>query len=244
MFGRNYDPFELVKQIHNKNINDKNKSNKDVQVDKPKDTFDIEQIKNTSDKSHSSKEYKENKMNKSKKSIFYVILAVFIIIITVVITLGIVGYREYCSLPYESTEIVGDTAVSISATYNSKYHVAKIDLTIDEIVEDWQVRATNGLIKDDVKIECETSDGTVKKEFKFQNISLTEGEQITGSVSLDDTSLNDFVMIKDLLSGTVRVFYPPIINLDSKEREKLKQSYTSRGSLFGDLFLYYMMGGL
>lgn len=179
--------------------------------------------------------------NIAKKNIFW---EAIIAIIFSIITVCIVAYREYCAMPYESTEIVGDTAVSISATYNSKYHVAQIDLTIDEIVEDWQVRATNGVIKDDVKLECETADGTIKKEFKFQNISLTEGEQITGSLSLDDTGLNDFVMIKDLLSGTVRVFYPPIINLDSKEREKLKQSYTSGGSLFGNLLLYYMMGGL
>lgn len=176
---------------------------------------------------------------KSKKNKFWEILIVALLTIATII--GVV-YFEICNAPFNKSWIFGDTEVNINANYNSKYKVIKLDLIADEIVEKWQVAATGGKV-DGIKIECETSDKSVKRDFKFDDISLKEGEKISTSLSIDNAKLKDFLMIKDLLSGTVVIFAQPVISFDLNEREKMKKYHTSGASLFGDLFLYYMMGG-
>lgn len=113
---------------------------------------------------------------------------------------------------------------------------------IEPVLEKWQVTFSDGSINE-IKLICETDDETVKKEFSFKNIPLVEGETINTSTSLDNISLNDFVLIKELLSGKVQMSYPPLINLDSTEREKLKKYYESGSWLMGLMWANALMGG-
>lgn len=174
-----------------------------------------------------------------KKHKFWEILIV--VLLTIATIIGVI-YWEICNAPFNKSWLFGDTEVNINANYNSKYNVIKLDLIADEVVEKWQVSATGGKVEG-IKIECETSDKSVKREFKFEDISLKEGEKISTSLSIDNAKLKDFLMVKDLLSGTVVIFAQPVISFDIEEREKMKKYHTSGASLFGDFFLYYMMGG-
>ena len=51
------------------------------------------------------------------------------------------------------------------------------------------------------------------------------------------------MLIKELLSGKVQMSYPPLINLDSTEREKLKKYYESGSWLMGLMWANTLMGG-
>ena len=51
------------------------------------------------------------------------------------------------------------------------------------------------------------------------------------------------MLIKELLSGKVQMSYPPLINLDSAEREKLKKYYESGSWLMGLMWANVLMGG-
>ena len=215
-----YDPMKLIKQIHNNANEDLNAT---IEENK--------QLNNTG----------IVKPKKKNKLIHKILLFLGIIMVVFCVTAFFI-YREICALPYERHDNMGDTPVSVSATYNAKYHIAKIDLNIDEVIEKWQVTFSDGHINE-IKLICETNDKTVKREFKFINIPLIQRETIKTSLTLDDVSLHDFVLIKELLSGNVNMTYPPIINLDSSEREKLKQYYESGAWFWGLMWANSLMGG-
>lgn len=188
-----------------------------------------------SDNQEETKEIKSHKHNK-----LWEFLIVALLVIATIIG---VAYFEICKAPYYGAYNFGDTKVTVNANYNSKYNVIKIDFVANEIIEDWQVRASNGKVLG-IKLICETSDKSIKKEFQFDDISLQAGEKIETSLSIENAKLKDFLLVKDLLDGSVSIQYPQIINFDSAEREEIKQYYTSGAAVLGDLFLYYMMGGL
>lgn len=173
---------------------------------------------------------------------------VFLIILLVFITICFIAYKEICKFPYNGSFIFGDTEVSIKANYNSKYNVIKIDLITDQAIEEWQVDASGGTVEG-IKLECETNDKSIKREFKFEDISLEVGKNVETSLSIENAQLKDFVMTKDLLHGQVTIFAPKIISLDSEEREQAKDYYyyrsnaSSTSSLLGEMFLYGLMGG-
>lgn len=230
-----YDPMKLVKEMH--------KVNKEVSVQTGKTNEEdlseqVEEIEPVLNKEKSSNEHKKKPQRKLKRKIFAFLFIALIICCTAIF----IVYREICAMPFERDDYLADTHVFVKATYSTKYHVAKINLTIDEVIEKWQVTFSNGSISE-IKLICETDDETVKKEFSFKNILLLEGETINTSTSLDNISLNDFVLIKELLSGKVQMTYPPLINLDSAEREKLKKYYESGSWLMGLMWANALMGG-
>lgn len=172
---------------------------------------------------------------------------VFLIILIVLITICFIAYREICKFPYNESYLFGDTEVSVKANYNSKYNIIKIDLSADEVIEEWQVDASGGTVEG-IKLECETNDKSIKREFKFEDISLEVGKNVETSLSIENAQLKDFVMTKDLLNGQVTIFAPKIISLDSEEREQAKDYYyyrsnASSASFLGEMFLYGLMGG-
>ena len=230
-----YDPMKLVKEMH------KVKKDNSVQTGKPYEedlSEQVEEIEPVLNKEKSSNEYK----NKPKRSLKHKIFAFLLIALIISCTAIFIVYREICAMPYERDDYLADTHVVVKATYNTKYHITKIDLTIDEVIEKWQVTLSNGNINE-IKLICETNDKTVKKDFSFKNILLVEGETINTSTSLDNTSLKDFVLLKELLSGKVQMTYPPLINLNSAEREKLKKYYESGSWLMGLLWANAIFGG-
>lgn len=179
------------------------------------------------------------KKAKSSKSCLWEIL---IVVILTTITIVGVAYFEICKFPYYGGWVFGDTEVTVNANYNSKYNVIKIDLVADEIIEDWQVKASEGSV-DGIKLECETNDKSIKREFQFDDISLEVGKKVETSLSIENAKLKDFVMVKDLLSGNVSIQYPRIISLDSAERGKLKQYYESGAWIWGLMWANMLMGG-
>lgn len=203
MFNNNYGLRKFIKEMCSKEKN-------------------IEQNEPVTEGQDSINKYAE--AEKPKKKSKYRMLKILLINSIIFCGLIFLTYRAICLMPYEGNFILGDTPISINATYNSRYRIAKINLTIEEIIEDWQVNTANGSINE-IKLKCETNDKTVKKEFKFKNIDLTEGGQVKGSITIDNTKLKDFVLIKDLLSGDIMLYTPKIISVDSKERDKMKQYY-------------------
>lgn len=199
----NYGPMKFIKEMCSK---DKN----------------IEQNEPVTKEQDSINKYAEAEKSKEKSK--YRIFKILLIGSIIFCGLIFLTYHAICLMPYEGNFILGDTPITISATYNSRYRIAKINLTIEEVIEDWQVKTANGTINE-IKLECETNDKTVKREFKFKNIDLTEGEQVKGSITIDNTKLKDFVLIKDLLSGDIMLYTPKIISIDSKERDKIKHYY-------------------
>ena len=183
-------------------------------------------------------EEKQEKIQPKKQKFGEIIVAVLLVIATII---G-VAYFEICKAPFYGNWVFGDTLVTVNARYNVKYNVIKIDLIVDEVVEDWQVKASNGNVEG-ISLECETSDKSIKREFIFDDISLKTGEKIETSVSIENAKLKDFLLVKDLLSGEVTIHYPLIISLDNVQREKIKQYYISGAAAFGALFWNYMIGG-
>ncbi len=172
---------------------------------------------------------------------------IFLIILLALITICFIAYIEICKFPYNGSYLFGDSEVSIKANYNSKYNIIKIDLSADEVIEEWQVEASGGTVEG-IKLECETNDKSIKREFKFEDISLEVGKNVETSLSIENAQLKDFVMTKDLLNGQVTIFAPKIISLDSEAREQAKDYYyyrsnASSASFLGEMFLYGLMGG-
>lgn len=176
---------------------------------------------------------------KTKKNDFWWIFAV--IVLTIATVVGVAFY-EICKLPFSHNFVFGDTNVTINANYNSEYKIIKIDLLTDEIVEDWQVTVSDGKV-DGIKLICENEDKSLKRDFQFEDIALETGKNVETSFSIENSNLKDFLMIKDLLSGDVSIQCPQIINLDSSEREKLKQYYESGSWIWGLLWTNMLMGG-
>ena len=236
----NYDPMKFIKEMHGikKNIEEQS-----VQIDETSEESsegNIEQNEPvTEEQDYINKHTETEKPKKKSKHRIFKFLIVALIIVCGLIFLA---YREICAMPFERNDYIGDTSVSVRATYNTKYHVAKIDLTIDEVIEKWQVTLSNGNVSE-IKLLCETGDETVKKDFVFKNIPLVEGETIKTSTSFDNMRLNDFLLIKELLSGNVQMISSKIISLDSAEREKLKQYYESGAWFWGLMWANSVMGG-
>ena len=116
----------------------------------------------------------EIKEVKPKKKNFWWIFTV--IILTTATIIG-TAHFEICKFPYYGDWVFGDTKITINANYNSKYNVIKINLVADEIIEDWQVNASGGNAKG-IKLVCETSDKSLKREFQFDDISLETGKKL------------------------------------------------------------------
>ncbi len=154
--------------------------------------------------------------------------------------------------PLERIVKINDTDLHIKSSFNDKYNIARLDITIDEIIEDWQIKAI-GDNTTYIKLECETKDKTIKKDYDFWNVELNKGEKINGSIIFENSTQKDYVMMKDLLNGDIKLDVPEYISLDTKERERLQQEYykkeqektlnakvkttkTNNQSFFGNLF--------
>ena len=156
------------------------------------------------------------------------------LIILSVISLAIVGIFAIFSYfymtntqqkaPLDRTVRFSDTDVHIETSYNDKYGISRLDITIDEIVEDWQIKAI-GEDTTFIKLECETKDKTIKKDYEFWNVKLNKGEKIKGSLIFENSTQKDYVMMKDLLSGDLKIENSEYLSLDTKERDKLQQDY-------------------
>ena len=156
------------------------------------------------------------------------------VIILSVISLAIVGIFAIFSYfymtntqqkaPLDRTVQFSDTDVHIETSYNDKYGISRLDITIDEIVEDWQIKAI-GEDTTFIKLECETKDKTIKKDYEFWNVKLNKGEKIKGSLIFENSTQKDYVMMKDLLSGDLKIENSEYLSLDTKERDKLQQDY-------------------
>ena len=156
------------------------------------------------------------------------------LIILSVISLAIVGIFAIFSYfymtnaqqkaPLDRTVQFSDTDVHIETSYNDKYGISRLDITIDEIVEDWQIKAI-GEDTTFIKLECETKDKTIKKDYEFWNVKLNKGEKIKGSLIFENSTQKDYVMMKDLLSGDLKIENSEYLSLDTKERDKLQQDY-------------------
>lgn len=156
------------------------------------------------------------------------------LIILSVISLAIVGILAIFSYfymtntqqkaPLDRTVQFSDTDVHIETSYNDKYGISRLDITIDEIVEDWQIKAI-GEDTTFIKLECETKDKTIKKDYEFWNVKLNKGEKIKGSLIFENSTQKDYVMMKDLLSGDLKIENSEYLSLDTKERDKLQQDY-------------------
>lgn len=249
MFNNNYDPMKIIKEIRGRNAN-VNQANKNIAQDFQENDYNNEEIdleqnikcnhsdfnnQNTNDEFF----YKKSKKPRNLKR------NIFIFIIIVLIAIGIYAFiviRDFYLMPFEGTYEFGDTPVTITATYNSKYDIAKINLELDEIAENWQVKLTNGNIPE-IIMQCETSDNTVKREYKFKDISLIEGEKIHSSISIENVKLKEFFLIKELLSGSVGLSVPRIISLTSDDRESIKKLYTSGAWIWGLLWANQLLGG-
>ena len=156
------------------------------------------------------------------------------LIILSVISLAIVGIFAIFSYfymtntqqkaPLDRTVQFSDTDVHIETSYNDKYGISRLVITIDEIVEDWQIKAI-GEDTTFIKLECETKDKTIKKDYEFWNVKLNKGEKIKGSLIFENSTQKDYVMMKDLLSGDLKIENSEYLSLDTKERDKLQQDY-------------------
>ena len=148
-----------------------------------------------------------------------------------VVIIGILAVFSYVYMtntqqkaPLDRTVQFSDTDVHIETSYNDKYGISRLDITIDEIVEDWQIKAI-GEDTTFIKLECETKDKTIKKDYEFWNVKLNKGEKIKGSLIFENSTQKDYVMMKDLLSGDLKIENSEYLSLDTKERDKLQQDY-------------------
>lgn len=154
------------------------------------------------------------------------------VILFTVIFLGLLlGFLHYKNIqiskePYSTTWLFADTNTHISASYNDDYDVINIDLTIDEIIEPWQIEEIGSNITE-IKIICKTYDG-LKKEFNFKDITLNSGEKIKGRYTEENATLKDFVMVKSLLQGEVTISYSQPLEMDNQKRLKLKRAHYER----------------
>ena len=148
-----------------------------------------------------------------------------------VVIIGILAVFSYVYMtntqqkaPLDRILKLNDTDLHIETSYNDKYEISRLDITIDEIVEDWQIKAI-GEDTTFIKLECETKDKTIKKDYEFWNIKLNKGEKIKGSLIFENSTQKDYVMMKDLLSGDLKIENSEYLSLDTKERDKLQQDY-------------------
>ena len=185
------------------------------------------------------------------------LIAFFITLFIAIVGIG--GYMYYshieeCKAPLYRSMSFGATDVNVDAFYNDKYDVIKVDLTVYEIIEDWQIDMIGS--NTEFTLVAQSMDSTLKKEFNFKDIFLKSGENIKGSLTIENVALKDFVMIKDLLNGNMTISYSKVLNLDSTERNKLKQEYYKKkeearraeagldalGSMAGMMMLGSMLG--
>lgn len=164
---------------------------------------------------------KENKI--SVKVIILTICSLLAVIIMVVSGYFYVINTQQ-KAPLDRIVKLKDTDLYIATSYNDKYGIARLDITIDETIEDWQIKAIGNNLTY-IKLECETKDRTIKKDYEFPNVELNKGEKIKGSLILENFSQKDYVMLKDLLSGEVKIENSEYLSLDTKERDRLQQEY-------------------
>lgn len=180
--------------------------------------------------------YQKYTEDEQKDSNNFLVKNVIISFFTILITLGgiYVGYLMDCLAPFSYTNEFSDTPSTISASYSYKYNTIKIELLIDEIIEKWQVDVSNGVL-DDITLRCKTLDGSLKKDFVFNDVEINRGEKIKCELIIEDATLNDFTTVKDLLGGVVQIYGPKIISLDLEERRKMKEFYTSGAALWAEI---------
>ncbi|MCM1338458.1 MAG: hypothetical protein NC191_02165 [Muribaculaceae bacterium] len=161
------------------------------------------------------------KQNLNKSLLIISSLVIFGIILG---SAGFYVYNEKQKSPLERTYKISNTDVHIKTVYNNKYNTGRLDITIDEPIEDWQIKAI-GYDETYITLECETADKTVKKEYIITDIPLIKGEKITGNLIFENLALKDYAMMKELLSGDITIETPKYLTLDLKERDNLQQEF-------------------
>lgn len=164
-----------------------------------------------------------------------ILLKSFIILVILALSIWLIAYyiciqksKEIDEAPYSTSWTFSDTKTYVNTKYNTKYDVIIIDLDIDQKIEQWQIDALNSNTTD-IKITCQTYDG-LQKKFNFEDVRLNVGEKLKGKYIIEHATLKDFLMIKELLQGDATISFSKIISMDSKEREKQKQSYNRKNS--------------
>ena len=115
--------------------------------------------------------------------------------------------------------------MAIYSTVSTRWTASgRLDITINEPVEDWQIKSI-GYNTTDIILECETADKSIKKDYEIQDIPLIKGENITGNRIFENLTLKDYVMMKDLLNGEITIDIPKYLTLDTEERDKLQQEF-------------------
>ena len=157
-------------------------------------------------------------------------IAIFVSLIVIAIVGAAVGFgyvhiaNSKQKAPYEKILKTDGTDVKIETSYNDKYGIVRLNLIIDEVVEDWQIQS----IDDDktyINMICETKDKTVKKEYYFADVSLIKGEKIKATLVMEDSSLKDYIMLKDLLNGEIKLDISDYLTLDTDKRANLQQEF-------------------
>ena len=108
-----------------------------------------------------------NEKLNSNKSTITVILSVILFVI-LLCGGGFYVYNAKQKSPFERTYKISDTDIYIKTTYNDKYNIGRLDITINEPVEDWQIKSI-GYNTTDIVLECETTDKSIKKDYENSN---------------------------------------------------------------------------
>ena len=151
--------------------------------------------------------------------------------ITISLLLGLFGglclYDQYkiASSPSILTGKMDDTDISVVAEYHLKSRTISITLNLDEIIENWQVQYI-GDSPINIKLTLKAEDGSAQKTIEFNNLSIMEGEKVSGICELIESSLQDFVQLKEIMSAeNLSIKIPKVISVDKKEREKCKNQF-------------------
>lgn len=141
--------------------------------------------------------------------------------------IGCIKYQEYQEMiaPYKKAYNFGDTKTYINVTYNPEYKSASFVATIDETIEEWQIQELGTSISFKLIYKGVMGDNT----YEFKNVILEKGKTIKGQINYSNYTPKSFNYLKDILrTSDVTINYPKPLEMDSKERAKLKKEYYKR----------------
>lgn len=149
-----------------------------------------------------------------------------LIILIIALLTGAFTFIWYKQKPLERDIKIKDTDIHIETSYNVKYKIIRLNIVLDEVIEEWQINSIGEITN--IKLECETQDKTVKKEYEFNEVKLAKGKKPDASIILENSSLTDYLMVKDLLKGDIKIESSKYISLDTKERDELQKEYYNK----------------
>lgn len=167
-----------------------------------------------------------NEIKKDKKTKTINIVLVFMSILLMILA-GLYIYFEKVKSPFVKDYKIDNTDIKIETSYNNKYKIIRINVTLDEVIEDWQINSLDAKTTT-ILLICETNDKTIKKEYELNDVPLVKGEKIKGNLVIENASFNDYSMLKELIKGDVKIGISDYLTLDTKKRDKLQQEYYNK----------------